>query len=143
MAGTPYSNVFTYFLGRLENSNYVNMEDADILIDEKLLLNMAIDNFEYPKISLIKDDTSALFTETLTNGEIQILALLMVVEWIKRQIRNINLIKQNLSTKDFKMTSQAAHLESLLKLQDNIESEIETKKTKYSYKTWSGLAGDE
>jgi hypothetical protein len=146
MAGTPYSDVFTYFLGRLENSNYVNMDDDDILIDEILLLNIAIDNFEYPKISLTKSDTTALFTNTLTNSEIQIIALLMVVEWVKRQINNINLIKQNISTKDFKMTSQAEHLKNLLLLKTEIESEVEIKKTKYSYKSgnvanFSGLSG--
>ena len=146
--GTPYSTVFDYFLGRLENSSYATMDDDDIEIDEIKLLNMAIENFEYPKISLAKNDTTKLFTETLSNSEIQILARLMVSEWIDRQINNINLIKQGLSTKDFKMTSQAAHLESLLKLQEKNEDKLEKIKTKYSYITnntanYSGLAGDE
>lgn len=148
MAGTPYADIFTYFLGRLENSTYVNMTETNILIDEIILLNMAISNFEFPKISLVKSDSTKLFTETLTNDEIQIIALLMVSEWIKRQVNNINLIKQFLSSKDFKMTSQAEHLKNLLLLKNEIEDEIEKKKTKYSYITnntanYSGLAGDD
>lgn len=148
---TPYSKVFASFLGKIESDIYQNMVQADAESDMILLLNAAILNFEYPKVDLMdKNDVAMIFANDLGLFEIEILGFLMVVAWIDRKVNNIRLINQRLSDKDFRLTSQAAHLESLLKLKQDKQTDINNLKTKYSYRdsqtpnkpNFSGLSGD-
>lgn len=53
----------------------------------------------------------------LTEEEINILAILMMNEWLQRQITSIENTRMKYSGTDFKMTSQANHLSKLLSLQ--------------------------
>ncbi len=119
--------------------------DSD-LID---LLNSAIINFEYPKVDIYnKNDETQEFNEDLSIFEIEILANLMTLEWIKRQIKSIYVIKQAMTDSDFRITSQANHLKMLLELKKVTESDIDKLQNKYSYRTsnhqanFEGLAGD-
>lgn len=74
-----------------------------------------LDEDEDPSRVLI--DTS-YFSATLSSEEINIIAILMMNEWLQRQITSIENIRQKYSGSDFKMTSQANHLDKLLKLQE-------------------------
>lgn len=65
--------------------------------------------------SEINVDTSS-FDETLSDEEINILAVLMVKAWVQRQITSIENTRMKYSGSDFKMTSQANHLSKLLSL---------------------------
>lgn len=59
---------------------------------------------------------NSLFFSNLTSEEINILAILMMIEWVQRQITSIENIRMKYSGSDFKMTSQANHLSKLLNL---------------------------
>ena len=61
------------------------------------------------------------FTEDLTNDEIQLLALYMKHEWVKRCIASWENIRQLYADKDF---SQANHLDKLNKLEAAIASDV-------------------
>ena len=56
------------------------------------------------------------FSVDLTEEEINILALLMMCDWLQRQVTSIENIRMKYSGPDFKMTSQANHLSKLLTL---------------------------
>ena len=56
------------------------------------------------------------FSCNLTSEEINILAVLMMIGWLQRQITSIENIRMKYSGTDFKMTSQANHLSKLLSL---------------------------
>lgn len=56
------------------------------------------------------------FAEKLTSEEINILALLMKQGWVQRQVTSIENTRMKYSGSDFKMTSQANHLQKLLSL---------------------------
>lgn len=60
-------------------------------------------------------DRSSFATE-LTSEEINILAILMMIGWLQRQITSIENTRMKYSGTDFKMTSQANHLSKLLSL---------------------------
>ena len=60
------------------------------------------------------------FNVTLTEEEINIIALIMVHSWLQRQITSIENTRMKYSGSDFKMTSQANHLSKLLALQNDI-----------------------
>ena len=56
------------------------------------------------------------FNFELTPEEINILAILMMVAWVQRQVTSIENTRMKFSGPDFKMTSQANHLSKLLAL---------------------------
>ena len=56
------------------------------------------------------------FAATLSSEEINILALLMKQGWVQRQVTSIANTRMKYSGSDFKMTSQANHLQKLLSL---------------------------
>ena len=56
------------------------------------------------------------FTSELTSEEINILAILMMCAWVQRQVTSIENTRMKYSGTDFKMTSQANHLQKLITL---------------------------
>lgn len=56
------------------------------------------------------------FNIDLTSEEINIIAILMMTNWLQRQITSIENIRMKYSGSDFKMTSQANHLAKLQSL---------------------------
>jgi len=56
------------------------------------------------------------FSADLTSEEINILAILMMINWTQRQVTSIENTRMKYSGADFKMTSQANHLQKLLTL---------------------------
>lgn len=129
---TPYKDIFVSFLGKISDPYLADMTDNDI--DAQLLkyLNSSIPKFRKCKQDLSLKDESG-FTETLTDEEVEILANLMVVEWLRPHVNNLELLKQALTPKDFKLTSQANHLKELQALRRDTQSEISRLLVDYSY----------
>lgn len=131
---TPFTKVYDAFLARITADEWTLEEELAIVErDWQELLKMAIFRFKYPRISLEieeienpmqNQDLEQLkcyqFVNDLTNDEIQILALYMKHEWVKRCIASWENIRQLYSSKDF---SQANHLDKLIKLEASIEEE--------------------
>lgn len=69
---------------------------------------------EDPNGDFVVDYSS--FDVDLTNEEINILAILMMCGWTQRQVTSIENTRMKYSGTDFKFTSQANHLDKLLKL---------------------------
>lgn len=127
---TPFSKVYDAFLARITADEWTLEEELAIVErDWQEFLSMGIFRFKYPRVDLsveeveTHDQTSTLqFTEDLTNDEIQLLALYMKHEWIKRCIASWENIRQLYTNdKDF---SAANHLDKLIKLQSAVELEV-------------------
>ena len=131
---TSFVNVYDAFLARITADEWTLEEELAIVQrDWQELLKMAIFRFKYPRVSLeveeiggseTVDDVilkSYQFVEDLTNDEIQLLALYMKHEWVKRCIASWENIRQLYADKDF---SQANHLDKLNKLQEAVALEI-------------------
>lgn len=56
------------------------------------------------------------FAADLTSEEINILAQLMLISWVQRQVTSIENTRMKFTGSDFKMTSQANHLSKLVSL---------------------------
>jgi len=145
---TLYSVVFDAYLSQMTDPLYAELTPTQSEADMIKILNRAIERFEYPKISLERNDSTKTFIGTLGYSEIEIIARLMKLEWIERQLHDINTLRQKFSDRDFKITSQAAHLEALIKLKDSTEKTFFRIQKKYSYRSqtsrtpdFSGLAG--
>ena len=131
---TPFLKVYDAFLARITADEWTLEEELAIVErDWQELLNIAIFRFKYPRIGLEKEevepsvntDTHGLktyqFVNDLTNDEIQLLALYMKHEWVKRCIASWENIRQLYADKDF---SQANHLDKLNKLEAAIASDV-------------------
>lgn len=122
---TPFSDVYGSFLARIEEDDWLREEDLEVVDADMLeILKMAIFDFRFPRISLEFDGTDPEFANTLTNAEIQVLATLMKLHWLRRQVNSWRNIKQQYSTKDFEFSSQANHLDKLLKSLEATEKEM-------------------
>ncbi len=122
---TPYDEVYGSFLARIEEDDWLREEDLDVVNADLLeILKMAMFDFRFPRVSLAMDGTNASFSETLGNEEIQVLATLMKRQWLRRQVNSWRNIKQQYSTKDFEFSSQANHLDKLLKSLESTEKEV-------------------
>lgn len=130
---TPFLKVYDAFLARITADEWTLEEELAIVErDWQELLKMAIFRFKYPRIDLEieevdgdNDNNQLLkmyqFTGDLTNDEIQLLALYMKHEWIKRCVASWENIRQLYADKDF---SQANHLDKLNKLEAAVADEI-------------------
>ena len=129
---TSLFKVYDAFLARITADEWTLEEELAIVErDWQELLKMAIFRFKYPRISLeIEEITDSedeecfkkyQFINDLNNDEIQLLALYMKHEWVKRCIASWENIRQLYSSKDF---SQANHLDKLNKLETAVALEI-------------------
>lgn len=129
---TPYVTVFSSFLDKISDSYLLSMDDADL--EEQLLkfLGSSIPKFRKCKVNLSERD-SVKFLNDLSDEEIEILANLMVVEWLRPRINSLELLKQSLGTRDFQLYSQSSHLKELSNLRKMTLEEINYLITSYTY----------
>ena len=142
--GTSFIEVYNRFLGKITDDMYMELTPQDTIRDLRNLLIDAIPGFEFPRKNLslytissttksaseIKEADfilgessdgekiveSSAFNAELTSEEINILALLMMINWVQRQVTSIENTRMKYSGSDFKFTSQANHLSKLLSL---------------------------
>jgi hypothetical protein len=130
---TPFLKVYDAFLARITADEWTLEEELAIVErDWQELLKIAVFRFKYPRVSLdtqknenANSESNPLeaseFVGDLTNDEIQLLALYMKHEWVKRCIASWENIRQLYADKDF---SQANHLDKLNKLEAAIQVEV-------------------
>ena len=130
---TPLQDVYDAFLSKIEADDWMLAEEENVVTEDwRMLLNAAIMQFRYPRVSLDYDKESAIFTDTLGNDEIQILANLMKLEWIRRCISTWDNIRQLYSDKDF---SQANFLDKLNKTGEQVRDECRLMLDRYGRST--------
>ena len=107
----PRKDLYDYTI-----SQEVKKED---LVDENdFIIGVVWDDDMFDEsdgIPYVLVETSSFGVE-LTSEEINILAILMMCAWVQRQVSSIENTRMKYSGSDFKMTSQANHLQKLLAL---------------------------
>ena len=136
------------FLVSVTDDMYLELNEFETYMMLQDLLISAVPYFEFPRfniedyeLSFIEDqdfycgvDSSyknvpcyycggGYFKASLTTEEIKILAYYMIVEWIGQQLASIEVTRQKYSGTDFKMTSQAAHLQKLISLRKEYQQQ--------------------
>jgi hypothetical protein len=122
---TPFNEVDDMFLSDISDNTFLDFTEPE---REEILNNLrtkALTRFKACKADLSdKDDILKQFNQTLTDEEKLIIATCMRKFWLNDKIYNLELIKQRMSTKDWKMTSQAEHLLRLTVLNQELDKEI-------------------
>ncbi|HSH35656.1 hypothetical protein [Schnuerera sp.] len=130
---TPYSVIDNSFLNKITDDLILTMTDEEIqdMIDS--YRTSAGAKFKQCNKLSDRDDDLRQYNQTLTDEEIEILANLMVLEWLKPRINSIEVLKPSMSTKDYRTFSNAKHLDSLLKLKKETLAEIDSLIVSYTY----------
>lgn len=121
----PYSNIYDMFLSDIKDHTLLDFEVED---REKILDDLRIKaetQFKQCKNDLLnKDNIEKQYNFDLTIEEQLIIATIMRKFWMNDKIYNLSLLKQRMSTKDWKLTSQAEHLLRLTVLMNELNKEI-------------------
>lgn len=137
--GTPFQAIYDSFLARISSDEWVLPDEMYIAQRDWFeFLKMAIFRFRFPRKSLEYDAEQMAFNEELDDAEIQVLAIYMKHEWVKRCVTSWEEIRMLYSNKDF---SQANHLDKLIKLSDQLELECAKSAATY-YRSINGRPYD-
>ena len=135
---TSFLTIYDSFLTKVTSDMYMELTEEDTyLLLQDLLIN-SIPRFEFPRFDLFDYELGAwgdlgeytgvesnnvtvpatgwvggTFHTQLTDEEINIIALNMVIEWLGQQLDTTENTKMKYSGSDFKFTSQANHMAKL------------------------------
>lgn len=121
---TTFQEVYDAFTSGITDDMFMEMtkEDTDEILEE--LLMAALPHFEFPRQDIFNlDKYNKRFKCLLTTEEIRIIRSYMVVEWINYQLASIENVRQKYSGSDFSFTSQASHMDKLIKLRKTYKDE--------------------
>ena len=141
---TPFSIIYDSFLSRVTSDMYMEMTELDTLEMLQDLLINAIPRFEFPRFDIFDYEPGYLmgigtycgiesdgievpatawvggsFNAELTQEEVNILSLSMVVEWLGQQLATTENTRLKYSGSDFKFTSQANHMAKIKVMMDS------------------------
>jgi len=129
---TAFQTVYDSFFSKITDDMYLSLSDEDTSIELFSFLKSAITRFKYPRVDLRQyNEFIEEFTNDLDIDEIEVLAELMKLSWIKRQIETIEILKMKFSDRDFQLTSQANHLAKLLELRKVQQADVKTIQEEY------------
>jgi hypothetical protein len=135
---TPFSEIENMFLSDITDDTFLDYEETDRQAILDSLRIKAITRFKACKVDLSdKDETLKQFNQTLTDEEKLIIATCMRKYWFNDKLYSLDLIRQRMSSKDWKQTSQAEHLLRLTVLNQELDKEITNmiiSYTVYNYK---------
>jgi len=135
---TPYSEVYAYFLGKIEDYEIHQKLQLDYEFAQELLydfLKSSIPKFTYSTKDLSdRDDLLQQFNITLTEMEKEILSTLMVVEYLSPKILRDELLEERLGSKDFKLFSPANQLKEVRELRQTFKDEANALMIEYYYR---------
>lgn len=133
---TTYSEVYEFFLSKISDYSFLNLTQTELEDDLIIPLRSAITKFRNCRIDLKdRDDNLMVFNKDLSDDEKDVLATLLVVEFLKPEVVNSKNYKQTMSDSDFKAYSQANHIKELVGLYKEMKSEASKMITDYSYRS--------
>lgn len=124
MTSINYDNIFSYFLGKVKDFDFVKLDEPEVdeILTEKLHSACAVPNIRRIFSKLVFDDnerTISFAMRVSTDEEqdseftIVLISEQMVVEWLKPQLYSKVNTSQMYSTKEMKYYSQANHIEQM------------------------------
>lgn len=135
---TPFSKIDDMFLSDISDDTLLDYteEERENILDS--LRVKAITRFKACKQDLSdRDEVNRVFNQDLSDEVCLIISTIMRNFWLNDKIYNLELLRQRMSTKDWKLTSQANHLQTLAELKQELDKEVSRmiiEYTVYAYK---------
>jgi hypothetical protein len=122
------NDVYTAFLSKLSEDDWLGWDDEDILADWKTIYQSAVPNFKFPRVEIPNPDEVDVDEPTeLTNLEVQIIATYMKCEWLDRNILDWENVKPMYDEKDYSPANYLSKLNALLDREEKKAAKLEAK----------------
>lgn len=122
LADTTFEEMYNFFLSGVTDDMFMELTEYDTRAVLEEILLAAIPWFEFPRKDIFNVDlVKKKFNCYLDLEEKFIIRYYMIVEWIGYQLASIENIRQKYSSSDFKFTSQASHIDKLIKLKSDYQ----------------------
>lgn len=133
---TEYKDIYERFLSKVEDEYLASLDDEKLHIALYPLLLSAINSFSrISEHNLRKrDERSHVFYETLTEDEIEVLAILMKPVWLERYMNSSRKIEQQYFDAGIKTYSPNENLRNLTNMYQQYLVDARKAKTEYTYK---------
>jgi hypothetical protein len=121
---TKFETIYNRFFSKVTDDMYMELDQrqTEEMVGE--LFESALPWFEFPRVDLYNfDKENKTYNIELSNEEINIIAIYMLVEWLTQQLVTVENTRMKYSGSDFKFTSQANHISKLLALKKDYERE--------------------
>lgn len=136
--GTSVQKIYDAFLAKILSDEWDTWTTEEQNQDFEMLLDGALPNFKFPRVSLERTEDKKEFIAQLSNDEIQILACYMKCEWLSRTILTWENLKPLYEERDF---SQANLLSKFNEKLEQEQKNAEKRESKYyraiNYKPFS------
>lgn len=145
---TSFSLIYDAFLTRVTSDMYMEMTEVDTIHLLQDLLIISLPRFEFPRFDISDYEEGGLigigtysgvaseyatveasawiggyFNSVLTEEEINIISLSMVVEWLGQQLATTENTRLKYSSEDYKFSSQANHMAKIKLLMETYRQE--------------------
>ena len=137
---TSYDTIFNRFLQKITDYKLLELSDNDVHQMMNGWLKSSIAKFRRCKNDLSqRDDEIEMFTSDLEDIEIEILAMLMVGEWLEPQLNSELYTSQFFGGKEEKFYAQSNQLDKLMTLYTNNKLACQKLMRDYAYRQvmWS------
>jgi len=131
---TPYSKIYDRALAKLTDYDLAYLPEEDFQLMLRGWLVSSISKFRKCEANLSdRDDELEVFNSDLKDEEIEILALLVVGEWLEPQVNSVTLTRQFFGGKEEKFFAQANQLDAIKTLRDETRTEARKLMRDYTY----------
>lgn len=136
---TKYTQIFNVFLSKIEDSDLPQLSENDQMLELNTWLDSALGEMEIEGVKIIhdihdRDSVKGIFNNTLSVGEIEVIARYMVIAWYDRKINSLEHILLFVGTKEEKFTNQKDHLAALKSARQSYRQEVRRMIAEYGFK---------
>ena len=136
--GTPFYEIDNMFLSDISDDSFLTYAEEDRETILNALRNKAVTRFKACQKDLSDVDYDLKqFNPALTDEEKLIIATIMRKHWLNDKVYSLELLKQRMSNKDWRLSSQSEHLYRLILLSNKLESEISAMIVQYTLYAYS------
>lgn len=136
---TNVDSIYEVFLSKFDDYTWLVI-DKDVI--RKLMntyLKSSISKFKKTCRKELNFNSDGNFTVELSDEEIEILAKLMLIEYLNPKIIKEENLRQNITTKDYNDFSKANLLKNLIALRNEYKYDVEFDISEYDYEEFGGL----
>ena len=133
---TPYDEIYRYFLRKPKSQELKELLEEDLELGKERLfdfLESAIPKFTYCNHLSDRDNDLKQFNNNLTDIEKEILATLMVVEYLSPSLLREDLLANSLGSKDYQVFSPANQAKEIRSIRAIYENEAKSLMRDYYY----------
>ena len=133
---TEYKEIYARFLSKIEDEYLASLTDEELHVALYPLLLSAINSFSRISEHNLRhrDERSQVFYETLTEDEVEVLAVCMKPVWLERYMNNSRKIEQQYYDAGIKTYSPKENLRNLTNMYQQYLADARKARTEYTYK---------